>query len=173
VLLRESTRAAKTSPEAIMPWVTTDAIALTDFLALTNIHDPTIASDCQAAVNAAVLIGSFAAAGKHSALVLQTTQVLPGPAEDHARAETGEAASASLGETVENAIAPFTLLIRSEWTVQGVLVAACEHRDGALGLSADRLGLLCHVDGLSVKYDCKGYIFTPGEIIIRRQTATI
>jgi hypothetical protein len=56
-----------------------------------------MATDCQAAVNAAVLIGSFAADGKHSALVLQTTQVLPGPAVDHARAETGEAACEEWG----------------------------------------------------------------------------
>ena len=45
--------------------------------------------------------------------------------------------SANLGETVEHAIAPITLLIWSEWTVQGVLVAACDHRDGALRKNTD------------------------------------
>jgi hypothetical protein len=56
------------------------------------------ATDCQAAVNAAVLVGLFATGGKHSALVLQTTQVLPGPAVGQAWTETGEAACEEWGQ---------------------------------------------------------------------------
>ena len=36
------------------------------------------------------------------------------------------------GETVEQAMAPIAFPIGSNWTIKGVLVTACGHRDGAL-----------------------------------------
>jgi hypothetical protein len=53
-------------------------------------QDPLVASDYQPAIHAAVRVVHFAAGGKHGALVLKATQVLPVPAVDHARTESGE-----------------------------------------------------------------------------------
>jgi hypothetical protein len=89
----------------------TDAIALARFLTLaelvrnsdqsqphivrvlgTHLHDPTVASDLQYTINAALVVVLFAGGGKRRALVLQAAQVLPVPAIDDARAPSGEAA---------------------------------------------------------------------------------
>lgn len=114
MLLHERARAAAPGDAAIAERPTTNAIALADFFALTDLappdvdqknlwpylishprthlQDPTIAKNVQPTVHAAVLIGSFGAASRKSnALVLQAAQALPVLAVDDARAPCREA----------------------------------------------------------------------------------
>jgi len=137
--LRESARAAAPQGKAIAKRGPTNGIAFTDFLASAELHNPTITSDIEPAVNAAAAIECLAVTNQGSALGLQTVQTLLVLAKDHARAPGGHAAEATAAEAVEQTEAPITLPVRTDRAIFGVPVAAYLHRSGALRLGDDSL----------------------------------
>lgn len=112
--LRQRTRAATPRGEAIAIRVPTNPIAFTSFGTSVNLsgnggpvgvnrkhllkhrktymQDPSISGDDQRAINEAVIVICFAAAGKRCALLLQMAQALSVLAINHARATGGRAA---------------------------------------------------------------------------------
>ena len=124
----------------------TDVIAIADVGA--------IMSRCavwdKAAIDA-VLDASFAAVWQRSALILQTMKTLPVPAKNDTRAQGGQAAceeervsihrsldwsirhtNVTCAETVKQAKTPFSLAVRSDLTIQSILLTACFHLSSAL-----------------------------------------